>query len=88
MNDEVMLTTIDNPYDPFTEFDKWNRFDEEHGYFTNNYVDRVMYNSKELSEADQLEAYNMAIDSILKLNITGKYIKVRRHKQKGIGEGS
>ena len=36
----AMLTTIDNPYDPFTEYDRWLEFDEEKGYFTNSYLQR------------------------------------------------
>lgn len=28
------ITTTDNPYDPFTEFDQWESFDLKHGYFT------------------------------------------------------
>lgn len=29
-----MLTTIDNPWSPFTNFDEWRAFDENAGYNT------------------------------------------------------
>ena len=29
---QMMLSTVDNPYDPFSEFDKWYAFDICHGY--------------------------------------------------------
>lgn len=32
MEEEYMLSTIDNPYSPFDEFDKWFKFDVVHGY--------------------------------------------------------
>ena len=33
---QVNITTIDNPFDPFDEFDKWFDFDIEKGYYTCN----------------------------------------------------
>lgn len=35
------LTTKDNPFHPVDEYENWVRFDEDHGYFTNNLLDRV-----------------------------------------------
>lgn len=36
-----MLTTKDNPYDPHTDYDKWLQWDEDNGYFTQNYLARM-----------------------------------------------
>ncbi len=30
----VRLTTVDNPYDPFTQWDEWYAYDEGKGYAT------------------------------------------------------
>ena len=32
MEKECMLTTIDNPFDPFEQFDEWLMFDKQKGY--------------------------------------------------------
>ncbi len=72
------LTTIDNPYDPFDQFDDWYAFDERHGYCTCGYVDRIAKASSDLSPEDQAFAVNVAIDEILKYNILGIYKKVTR----------
>lgn len=34
MKQAFMLTTADNPFDPFTQFEKWFRYDHAMGYFT------------------------------------------------------
>lgn len=65
---EHMLTTSDNPYDPVTQFDEWNTWDQTAGYNTLAYVARVIRTSDELSEADQSQAYEDAIDSIIEEN--------------------
>lgn len=78
---EYMLTTIDNPYDPFTQFDDWYAFDEAHGYCTCSYLARIAKTSDELSEKDQELAINSAIDEIVDLNILGIYKKVSRNKE-------
>ena len=36
-----MITTIDNPYNPFTQFDEWYAFDEGKGYCTSGYLARI-----------------------------------------------
>lgn len=73
---EHMVTTVDNPFNPFTEFDEWNAFDTRAGYYTLAFLSRVMVNSNELSEVQQDEAYEEAVDEIVRENILGIYRKV------------
>jgi hypothetical protein len=71
--DPVMITTTDNPHNPFTEFDEWKKWDEAHGYYTCEYLARVTRSSDELSLSDQELAIEQAIDEIAEHNITGMY---------------
>lgn len=73
---DVMLTTIDNPYDPFTRWDEWYQFDVEKGYNTCQYLARITYTSNELSELDNAQAIESAMNDIINLNVTGVYKKV------------
>ena len=71
-----MLTTIDNPFNPSTDFDRWYQYDVEKGYHTCGYLARICKTSDSLSEADQAKAIDDAIDEIVKMNINGLYTKV------------
>lgn len=73
---QAMLTTIDNPYDPFTQWDEWYTYDEGAGYHTCSYLGRIAKTSPELSETDEQEAIESAIDEIVRLNVLGIYKKV------------
>lgn len=75
-NREYMLTTLDNPYDPFTKFDEWFEFDESSGYHTTSLLARVTISSNSLSEPDQESAINDAIEEIIKENVSGKHKKI------------
>lgn len=72
------LTTIDNPFNPFDNFDEWYQFDTEKGYNTCSYLDRVSKTSDELSENDSQLAINQAIDEIIDVDPFGIYIKVKK----------
>ncbi len=74
--DEFMLTTLDNPYNPFTHYDEWFAFDTSHGYHTCAYLARIAKSSQELSEMDEDQAIDFAMDEIVRLNLLGNYIKV------------
>jgi hypothetical protein len=78
MAEEFMLTTIDNPYDPFTQYDDWFAWDFRSGYHTPGALARQVQTSDELSEADQMDAINQAIDEIVEINYNGVYKKVSR----------
>lgn len=73
---DTMLTTIDNPFNPFTQFDEWKVWDEDHDYYTCSYLARIVRTSSELSETDEALAIESAIDEIVKFNILGVYKKV------------
>jgi hypothetical protein len=73
-----MLTTTDNPYDPFNEYDKWSGYDASQGYYTCSYLARVARTSDELSEVEEATAIEQAIDEIVSMNVLGIYKKVQR----------
>lgn len=76
--EEYMLTTSDNPYDPFTQFDEWYEFDRSNGYYTCEYLARIAQTSNELSDEDENVEIQNAIDEIIKENVLGIYKKVKR----------
>jgi len=82
MAEEYMLTTVDNPFDPFTRFDEWLAFDIRKGYNTSGMLDRIATSSNDLSEPDQALAIQNAIDEIVKENVLGKWIKVSRNSRR------
>lgn len=79
---ESFVTTLDNPYDYWTNFDEWYAFDTEKGYNTCAYLARISVATSEMSETDYTKAVNDAVDEVLRLNITGNYIRTVNGPQK------
>ena len=85
-----MLTTIDNPYDPFEHFDDWYNYDTEMNYNTCSYLDRVSTTSDELSDEDNDEIILQAMREIVKYNVSGVHVLVgpgeveKMHKERNI----
>lgn len=77
MTDLHMLTTIDNPYSPETQWEDWFAYDSSHGYDTPGLLARVTLSSDELSEVDQDVARELAIDEIIRENVLGVSTKVK-----------
>jgi hypothetical protein len=75
---EYMLTTVDNPYDPWTQWDEWFAWDQSAGYHTPGLLARVARTADDLSEADQHLAIQEAIDEIVAENVLGVLRKVRQ----------
>jgi len=75
---EYMLTTVDNPFDPFTQWDEWYSFDTRHGYHTAGLLARIVITSDELSEADRAQAIQLGIEEIVRENVSGMHKKVAR----------
>jgi hypothetical protein len=74
--DSYMLSTSDNPYNPFVDFDKWRVWDESEGYYSLAYQARIAWVSDELPESLYKEAIVDAIDEIVDFNLSGVHIKV------------
>ena len=75
---ECMLTTFDNPYDPFDQYDDWLQFDLEAGYSTNSYLARIAMLSESLSDKELSDEIERAIDEIIKYDFRNIYKKVKK----------
>lgn len=84
---EYALTTVDNPFDPFTQFDQWFTYDKRLGYNTPGLLARITIMSDDLSEIDQTHAVQLAIDEIVRENVFGVHRKVKRGQLASMNEG-
>ncbi len=75
---KCMLTTIDNPFDPFEQFDSWFLFDVEKGYNSCAYLGRIARTSDQLSDEENDEEVERAIDEIIKYDFMDIYKKVKK----------
>jgi hypothetical protein len=82
MTNNVMLTTIDNPFDPFEQFTSWFLFDTEKGYNSCAYLGRIARTSEQLSDEENNKEVERAIDEIIKYDFMNIYKKVKRKNEK------
>ena len=75
----IWITTTDNPFDFFTQFDDWYQFDESKGYHTCSYVARIAKVSNDLSDLDNEIEIARAIDEILSFNLTRNHKKIEKN---------
>lgn len=78
---ELMLSTSDNPYNPFTQFREWYAFDVANGYNTCSYLARVCELSENVCDRETRLSINDAIEEALMFNLTGNRIAVERPKE-------
>lgn len=78
MTKVCMLTTIDNPFDPFTQYDEWFAYDSQHEYHSPSLLARIVGVSDELSDVEQSHSIELAIDEIVEHNVSGMHIKVSK----------
>lgn len=81
MAKEVMLTTFDNPYDPFDEFVPWWMYDIEKGYNTCSLLARIARYSEEFSTVEDKIETERAIEAIIDNDFLNIYKKVVRETE-------
>lgn len=80
---EYRLTTKDNPFDPFTQYESWLNYDHLHylehgGVFTDQLLARFARTSDELSDFEYNDEINDAITRIILVDPLDIYRRVRR----------
>lgn len=65
---EFMITTIDNPYNPFTQHDFWQSYDHQKGYYSEEYVARLAPTSFDLTDEENDMLIDQAIEDIIRLD--------------------
>ena len=73
---KCMLTTIDNPFNPFEQFNEWFMFDVEKGYNSCGYLSRIARTSDQLTDEENDEEIERAIDEIIQYDFLNIYKKV------------
>lgn len=82
--DEVMLTTVDNPFNPFTDFDAWYNFDVRNHYDCCGLIDRFTKVDNKMNEIEIKEATIDAMNRIIDLH-PQLYMKVHKNDRRYSG---
>lgn len=69
INPEIAVTTTDNPYNPLTDFERWDNYDRMQGYNTSEYLARVVRTTNEFGDGTYNEDIERAINEIVLLNL-------------------
>ena len=76
MAKDCMLTTFDNPYNPFDDFTLWLLYDKEQGYDTCERLARIAKLTDDMSQ-DEIDAEtDRAMDEIIFYDFLNIYKKV------------
>jgi hypothetical protein len=72
-----MLTTIDNPYDPWLEYESWLIFDRQQGYNTNELLASKCLLINDLNEEEQDLEIQDAMNTIVQSSLFPFHIIVK-----------
>ena len=79
MENDYMLTTFDNPYNPYDQFDEWLMFDNEKGYNTCSYLARIANLSDDMTQKEEEDEIQRAIDEIIDNDFLNIYRRIRKN---------
>lgn len=75
MAEQYMLTTFDNPYNPFSDFSSWYMFDCEKGHNTSSRLARIVNLDSEMTQKEIDEERERAMNLIVKYDFEDMYVK-------------
>ena len=78
MAKQFALTTSDNPFDPFEQFDDWFLFDVEKNYYSCSRLDRIAKITDDMTDIERNIEVERAIDEIIKYEPVIPFRKVSK----------
>ena len=78
MSKAFALTTFDNPFDPFEQFDEWYLFDVVKGYNSCGYLARISRTSDAMTDEENAKEIERAIDEIVRNDPFNMYYKAEK----------
>lgn len=75
MEQQYLLTTLDNPYNPFVDFTSWYMFDCENGHNTSSRLARIANLNSEMTQKERDEEIDRAMNLIVKFDFEDLYVK-------------
>lgn len=87
MMNQCMLTTFDNPFNPFDQFEEWFLFDVEKGYNSCGKIARIANFSEDMSDKEYLEETERAIDAIILYDPLNIYKKLKKEVREPVETG-
>lgn len=73
-----MLSTIDNPYNPFENYESWLMFDIGKGYNSGSRLARITKFTDDMTQKERDEETERAIDEFIKYDFLDLFIKVTK----------
>lgn len=75
MEQQFMLTTFDNPFNPFVDFSSWYMFDCEKDHNTSSRLARIMNVDSEMTQKEIEEERNRAMNLIVEYDAEDTFFK-------------
>lgn len=76
MKRRIHITTIDNPFDPFEDFENWYLFDCEKGYYTCSRLARLANIEENMTEEEEDQEIERVTDRLIQLDPLDIYKKL------------
>lgn len=71
------LTTFDNPYSPYEQFEQWYQYDMDHGYNSSGLLMRLAETSSQFTDNENAYEIEKAIDRIVAADPQNIYKKLK-----------
>lgn len=72
----VSISTIDNPFNPFDDFESWLAYDTDKGYYSSSKLARLVNLTEDMTDKEELEEIERAIDRLIEIDPLDIFIKV------------